>query len=363
MRIPIPRWLAGRSRVALAPSRILHAACTTRYGEAPGDDDVHALVADLPAIGPVAPPWIAVGHRDTPAGSVWNLLLCPPSDPRSGRNLPEGLEPGDGLVEVVLPEVLWVLALLGRGQGEFRTTVSAAGAWISRWEDGEPAQVDGPFPEGSDRLAAWTLASEGRRETVAWREPSDQELADLALDNPEAQMLSAPQSRRRAERLADRTTLARCGAVLLATAVLALVVHLPVLWLRQSLGATERRLAAVRPDIDRLEALRLDANRDAAYLEASRPAFRPAATPLPLLSGIAGALPPGVRFLTLEMDSPPGDSGWTLRADARLDDWRGVPQLVDSLRHVAGVGDVRIASQQREQEKVHLVVNLSGRWP
>ena len=134
-------------------------------------------------------------------------------------------------------------------------------------------------------------------------------------------------------------------------------------WLERSLKATEVRLAAVRPDIDRLDQLHAEALRDAAYLEASRPAFQPARTPLPLLSGLARALPPGVRFLTLQMDSPPGDSGWSLRADARLDDWRGVPVLVDSLRRVQGVDDVRVGSQQRQQEKVHLVVNLVGRWP
>lgn len=349
--------------MVLAPSRILQAACTTRYGEAPGDDDVHALVADLPSCGPTAPPWITLGHRDTPAGSVWNLVLCPPVDPRTGRNLPAGTEPGTGPCEVVLPEVLWALALLGRGNAEFRHCRSPSGTWISRWEDGQPASVDGPFAESSPRLADWMRNRGEDGETIPWREASEPELLDLALENPESQMLTSAQADLRAERLADRATLARCAAVVVAGVVLALLIQAPVLWLERSLKATEVRLAAVRPDIDRLDQLHAEALRDAAYLEASRPAFRPARTPLPLLSGLARALPPGVRLLTLHMDSPPGDSGWTLRADARLDDWRGVPVLVDSLRRVQGVGDVRVGSQQRQQEKVHLVVDLSGRWP
>lgn len=349
--------------MALAPSRILQAACTTRYGEAPGDDDVHALVADLPSCGPFAPPWITLGHRDTPAGSVWNLVLCPPVDPRTGRNLPTGIEPGIGTCEVVLPEVLWALALLGRGSEAFRLCRSPSGTWISRWEDGQPALVDGPFPPSSSRLAAWMRDTGDACESIPWRDATELELLDLAHENPESQMLSSAQAQLRAERLGDRATLARCAAVLATGVVLALAIHAPVLWLERSLKATEVRLAAVRPDIDRLDQLHAEALRDAAYLEASRPAFQPARTPLPLLSGLARALPPGVRFLTLQMDSPPGDSGWSLRADARLDDWRGVPVLVDSLRRVQGVDDVRVGSQQRQQEKVHLVVNLVGRWP
>lgn len=363
MRIPIPRWLAGRSRVVLAPSRILQAACTTRYGEAPGDDDVHALIADIPASESSPPPWITLGHRDTPAGTVWNLVLCPPATPRTGRNLPPGVEPGDGSSEVVLPEVLWALSLLGRGTAPSRSAHGPSGTWISRWEDGQPTLVDGPFPEGSPRLAAWLATAGEDLEDIPWRTATEEELLDLARENPESQMLSPGQANRRAERLADRVALARVGAVVVTALVLALAVRAPVWWLERSLRSTEERLAAVRPDIDRLDRLQDEALRDAAYLEASRPAFRPARTPLPLLSGLAGALPPGVRFLTLQLESPPGDSGWTLRADARLDDWRGVPVLVDSLRGVEGVADVRVGSQQRQEEKVHLVLDLSGRWP
>jgi len=364
MPIPNPRWLVGRPRVALAASRILPATCTTPYGESPGDDEIAALVREFAGADCPAVPWFPVAHRDTPAGTVWSVLVCPPLDRSTGRNPSEGADPARGArCEVVLPEVLWAVSVLGAGSGRLRETRSPEGVWISTWSEGMVDRVDGPFPDDAAVLRSWRSAQEAPPEDVAWMAPEAGRLQDLAADHPEAQMLEPRESLRREELLADRTTLARGAAILVAAIVLGAIARLPVVWAGHVLSRTEARLASVRPDLDRLDGIRRQAVRDARFLDSSQAAFRPSASPWPLLSGIARGLPGGVRLQTLQLESPPGDSGWTLRIDARLPDWRGVAGLVDSLRRVPSVRDVHVETQQREQEKVHLVLTMDGTWP
>lgn len=364
MTIRLPRGLAGRPRATLAASRVLRASCTTRYGESPGDEEIARLVESRLGSSPRTLAWFPAAHRDQPEGTVWKVVLCPPLDARSGRNLAEGREPGPAegaSCEVVLPEALWAARVLEGGIRPRRRTRCAAGVWISRWAEGQLEDLDGPFQEGSPALEAWMATDEV--EDVPWRDATDEELSVLADEHPQAQMLSDAVSQARHERLADTTTIWRTFAVVAGALVLALLVRSPVWWAGAILHSTRERLVEVKPELDRLERLRGQAVVDARFLEASAPAFRPPASAGPLLVGIARKLPTGVRLRGLQFDSPPGEMGWKLRTEARLDDWRSVATLVDSLRVVDGVSDVRVETQQREQEKVHLVVSLTGRWP
>lgn len=350
--------------MALAPSRLLQATCTTRYGDVPGDGEIADLVRSRLGSCPDTLAWFPASHRDQPEGTVWKVFLCPAIDPGSGRNLAAGVQPGplEGPVrEAVLPEALWAARVLEAGSRPRRLLRGPRGLWTSQWSDGMLESLDGPFPEGSPAVASWSSPVEA--EELPWREPSDADLASLLDEHPQAQMLSEVVASSRRDRLADRTTLWRILAVLAAALTAGLLVRAPVWWAATDLRSTEARLAQVRPELDRLERLRGQALVDARFLEASASAFRPPASVRPLLAGIARRLPSGVRLRGLQFDSPPGESAWRLRAEARLDDWRSVAVLVDSLRGVEGVSDVRVETQQREQEKVHLVVSMDGVWP
>ena len=364
MTIRLPRGLAGRPRATLAPSRILQATCTTRYGETPGDHEVASLVEARFGSSPPSLAWFATAHRDQPEGTVWKVFLCPARDPRTGRNLAQGEEPGPKTgktCEVVLPEALWIARVLERGSRPRRTTRTGEGAWVSEWADGMLEFLDGPFPVGSASLRSWL--DRDAFEEVPWRAATPEDLVDLSDEHPESQMLSESVATRRHEGLANRTALWRSLAVVSVAVLLGVVARAPVWWAAGRLDSTEARLAEVKPELDRLERIRDQATRDARFLEASSAAFRPGASARPLVAGIAAKLPAGVRLRGLQFDSPPGETAWRLRTEARLDDWRSVATLVDSLRKVEGVSDVRVETQQREQEKVHLVVSLNGVWP
>lgn len=222
-------------------------------------------------------------------------------------------------------------------------------------------EFDGPFPAGAVPGARWSATS-AESEDVPWRDPDQDALRALADEHPEAQMLSPSASVRRRERLATRVSLARATVVAVAAAAVALVAQVPHWIALRNLSATELRLAAIRPGIDRLERLRSGLARDAEFLSSSAIALSPSASPRPLLDDIARRIPSGVRLLSLQFESPPGESGWMLRTDIRLDDWRGVPMLVDSMRLAPGVREVRVETQQRENESVHLALSMKGEW-
>ena len=356
-----PRILLGRPDVALAPSRILPCACTTRYGDAPDDDDILAQVPESFGTRPEWLPWFPASQQDTPAGTVWNAFVCVPLDSSSRRNLVSGCGLPKTRFEILLPEGLWAYTLLSRGKGALRVLRSPSGLWFSRWNEGQARSLEGPFP--ADAVPSrWTCES-GEQEHPDWSEPEAEALARLADDYPEAQLLPPIEAARRRERLATTTTLARVGAVALAGLFVVLATQVPVWVAGRGLHATEVRLASVRPDIDRLDRLRASVRRDAAYLAASSGALRPAASPLPLLEGLARRLPEGGRLLNFQLESPPGEPGWKLRTDIRLPDWDGVPALVDSSRLVPSVRDVKVESQQRDKDRVHLVLSLEGDWP
>lgn len=353
----------GSPDVGLAPSRLLPGSCTTRYGEAPDDHDVLGLVPDPFGTRPDWMPWFPAGQKDTPAGSVWTVFATTPVDPASKRNLSGGAEAGgDERPEIVLPEGLWAFTLLSGGKAATRSATSPSGTWFSRWDEGQIVSLEGPF--AADRVPVrWSAEAVDGMERIGWKAPSPADLLRLAEDHPEAQMLSPTETVRRRSRLATRTSIARSASVVLVALFAGLLAQAPAWWASRNLAATERRLASVRPDIDRLERIRASIVSDAAFLAASSDALRPSASPLVLLDGISRRLPEGVRLLTFQLESPPGETGWAVRTDVRLPDWRGVASLVDSIRTVPGVADVRVQSQQRDQERVHLVLALKGTWP
>lgn len=350
----------GSPDVGLAPSRLMPGSCTTRYGEVPDDRDILSLVPDSFGIRPDWLPWFPAGQKDTPAGSVWTVFVAAPVDPATKRNLSSGVEAGSReLPGIVLPEGLWAFAILSRGKAAARSTAAPSGIWFSRWDDGQIVALEGPFEAGSVP-ARWS--AEGT-ELLEWKEPTPEDLLGLADDHPEAQMLSPTETVQRRSRLAARTSLARSAVVVLVAVFAGLLAQAPSWWASRTLAATERRLASVRPDIDRLERVRAAIASDATFLAASADALRPSASPLGLLDGISRRLPEGVRLLSFQLESPPGETGWAVRTDVRLPDWRGVASLVDSIRMVPGVAEVRVQSQQRDRERVHLVLAMKGTWP
>ena len=363
MLFQTPRTLIGRPSAALAPSRVLPGSCTTRYGEAPGDDDVLSLVPDSFGIRPASVPWFPAAHQDTPAGTVWTVFVCPPVHASSRRNLSNGSEPGPGdMPEVVLPQSLWAFVLLGGGDAPLRRLRSPSGLWCSRWEEERIVSLDGPFPDDDAIPAFWSDARELGQD-VPWKEPSPVDFRMLVDDHPEAQMLSPAEDRRRRDRLATRTSVARTAAVAVVGLLAALLLQVPVWFASRSLAATEARLSSVRGELERLDKIRQTSLRDAAYISASTEALRPSGSPVGVLDGVARRLPRGVHFLSFQLEAPPGESGWAVRTDVRLPDWRGVSGLVDSAKLAPGVRDVRVETQRREQESVQLVLSLRGDWP
>ena len=363
MRFQMPRFLLGRPSVAFAPSRILPCSCTTRYGEAPCDDDILGQVPDTFGIRPSSLPWFPAAHQDTPSGTVWTVFACPPLDPATRGNPPDGSEPGgDDSPEFVLPQALWAFALLAEGSAPSRRLLSPSGIWLSRWDEDRVVSLEGPFPPDADLPSCWSDVRDAGEE-VSWRGPLATDLRNLAADNPEAQMLSPGEDRRRRDRLATRASLSRSAVVALAALAAALVVQVPAWFASRSLAATEARLSSVRGDLERLDRIRQSSRCDAAYVEASAQALRPSGSPVGVLDGIARRLPSGVRLLSFQLESPPGETGWEVRTDVRLPDWRGVASFVDSVKLVPGVREVRVATQQRDQEAVHLALQVRGDWP
>lgn len=346
----------------LASSRLLPGACTTRYGEAPGDDNVLALVPESFGIHPESLPWFPVAHQDTPAGTVWTVFVCPPVQEASRRNLSVGIEAGSGDgPEVVLPKALWVFCVLCEGTAPLRRIHSPEGLWLSRWEDGQLASFGGPFPDDASIPSSWNDVRD-QGEEIPWKEPDPLDLARLAEEYPEAQMLSLDEDRRRRDRLATRTSLCRAGAIAAVVLFAAIALQIPVWCASRSLAATEARLSSVRGELERLDRIRQSSLRDASYLAASSQALRRSGSPVGLLDGIARRLPQGAHLQSFEFESPPSESGWAARTDVRLPDWRGVSVLVDSVKLAPGVRDVHVATQQRDQERVHLVLALHGDW-
>lgn len=350
--------LGGHPRVALSPSHLLAGEVTTPYGHDPSPESVEsawrAIARDRPC-----PPWLLLGPSDTPNGTVWKLAWCPPSGP-----VPDA-------TEIVLPQAAWALELLSAQSGlqgpHLRIADSPAGTWIGLWDNSGCLRLHGPHPSksiGVERLRAWAAVEAielGGEIQAPWSPPSPADLRHLAAQRPESDLLDTGESVRRTGSRADRTALARVAAVVAAFALVTvgLTAVQALSWHR--LSTQEKRLSSVRSLLDRSVRLR---ERDALLadsLRLMRDALRPNSSADRILSGLSRKVPPAASLQVLALDGD-GDT-WRMRAETRLPSWDMVEPFSQSLRTIAGVEHVAIASQTRSGDAVSAVVELTGRWP
>jgi hypothetical protein len=350
--------LGGLPRVALSPSHLLNGEVTTPYGQDPSPEGVEAAWRDL-AGDSVLPPWILLGRRDTPNGTVWRLSWCPPRGP------------SPTLAEVALPEGLWALERLTAEPDpegwNLRILASPQGTWVGLWEGARCERLHGPYPSepvGIARVRA-IAAKNGVVPTAQirgiWKVPSPHDLRALAGSYPESDLLATTESVRRNGIRADHTAVARVLAILavFATITFGLGVLQATAWsLRRS---QDTRLESVQPLLDRVAALRKSraALRDSIWIR--KEAMAPNSAVDRILSGIARKIPEGAGLQVLALER--SDSGWRVRTEASLSDWNQVQPLAQALRSVPGVARVAVASQARSGSGVSAVLELEGRWP
>ncbi|HXP90772.1 MAG TPA: hypothetical protein VN931_07595 [Fibrobacteria bacterium] len=350
--------LGGLPRVALSPSHLLNGEVTTPYGQDPSPEAVEAAWRDLSG-DRILPPWILLGRRDTPNGTVWRLSWCPPRGP-----LPAS-------VEVALPEGLWALELLTGESGpegwHLRILASPLGTWVGLWEGARCERLHGPHPSesgGVDRVRA-IAARTGVVPTAeirgVWSVPSGQDLRALAGSHPESDLLPTTESVRRGGIRADHAAFARILAILAAFATVTVGLGLvqAAAWsLRRS---QDIRLESVQPLLDRVASLRKSRAvlRDSIWMR--KDALAPNAAVDRILAGIARKIPDGASLQALALER--SDSGWRVRTEASLSDWNQVQPFAQSLRAVPGVAKVVIASQARSGSGISAVLELEGTWP
>jgi len=350
--------LGGLPRVALSPSHLLNGEVTTPYGQDPSHEGIEASWRDRAGDRPL-PPWILLGRRDTPNGTVWRLCWCPPRGP------------SPTLAEIVLPEGLWTLERLAAEsspQGwHLRILGSPGGSWVGLWEGARCERLHGPYPSeaaGVERVRA-IAAGAGIESTAevrgTWRIPSARELRALAEAYPESELLSTTESVRRTGIRADRASVARVLAILalFASVTLGLGVLQAAAWsLRRSEDA---RLESVQPLLDRVAALRISRAALADSIWIRKDALAPNTPVDRILSGISRKIPEGSSLQALALER--SDGGWRVRTEASLSDWNQVQPLAQSLRSVPGIAKVAVASQARSGTGVSAVLELEGEWP
>lgn len=350
--------LGAHPRVALSPSHLLNGEVTTPYGQHPSLNDVEKSWRDLAGDKPM-PPWILLGPRDTPNGTVWRLSWCPPL-----ADMPVG-------AEIVLPEATWALERLSEEPGpegwHLRVLPSPHGAWIGLWEGSRCDHLHGPYATetfGVARLGSIAakagLAPSGEIHGT-WVDPSPRDLRELASVHPESDQLSVAESLRRGNSRSDRVA---AGRVLAVVAIFLLVslgfgAVQVVAWRMRA--SQETRLASVRPLLDRATALRATRTRLEDSIRVRRDALVPNSSADRVLAGIARKVPEGASLQVLALERS-GD-GWRVRTEARLSDWNQVQPFAQSLRSVDGVAKVSIASQARSGDGVTAVLELEGLWP
>jgi hypothetical protein len=350
--------LGGLPRVALSPSHLLNGEVTTPYGQDPSPEGVEAAWRDRAADRPL-PPWILLGRRDTPNGTVWRLGWCPPRGP-----LPN-------LAEIVLPEGLWALERLASESGpegwHLRILDSPPGAWVGLWEGSRCDRLHGPYTNesaGIDRVRA-IAAIAGVVPTAevrgVWRVPSRRELRELSEAHPESDLLPTPESVRRNGTRADHAAVGRVLAILavFASITLGLGAIQATAWsLRRS---QDTRLESVQSLLDRVAALRKSRATLQDSIRVRMDALTPNSAVDRILSGIARKVPEGASLQAMALER--SDSGWRVRTEAKFSDWNQVQPLAQALRSVPGVSKVGVASQARSGNGVSAVLELEGEWP
>ena len=350
--------LGAHPRVALSASHLLNGEVTTPYGQDPSLDAVETAWRDAAGNTP-APPWLLLGPRDTPNGTVWRLSWCPPRSDMPGSS------------EIVLPRAAWVLERLSEEAGpegwHLRVLASPFGTWVGLWEGSRCDRLHGPYAnehEGIARVQAIAAKSgiEPSGEVRgSWTTPTTRALRELAAARPESDLLGPTESVRRNESRADRVAGARVLAMLalfgLVTVGFGLVQG--IAWkLRDS---QETRLESVRPLLDRVAILRESRQRLGDSVRVLRDALAPNSSADRILSGIARVVPDGASLQALALER--SGEGWRVRTEARLCTWNQVQPFAQSLRSVPGVAKVAVASQPRSGDGVLAVLELEGTWP
>lgn len=350
--------LFGRPRVRLSPSLLLGGEVTTPYGQEPSPDAILSVWQDRAGDRPI-PPWILLGPRDTPNGTVWRFAWCPPT-----CELPPN-------TEIVLPCAAWVMEILSEATGpsdwHSRLLSSPDGYWIGLWEGVRCERILGPFP--SKELAWKRLAEHARKAeiepgaqvTCKWVAPDAAALRRTADTRPESDLLPPAESLHRAQSRADWTAVTRTGTVVGLLCSISLGLGVWQLAERRSRLLEETRLASVRPLLERVSVLRRSREALLDSLRSHRDAMAPNSSLDRILSGIARTVPEGAKLQVLQLES--AGAGWKARTEARLASWDQVQPFAQALRAANGVDQVAVVSQNRSDEGVQAVFELKGKWP
>lgn len=357
MKPPI-NLVLGRPRVALAPSRLLSGEVTTPYGAMPSEEAVSTAWRRL--AGDVEPPpWIVLGRRDAPSGTIWGLAWCPPT----------GALPEDA--EIVLPEAAWALENLDEIQGpetwHLRRLHSPSGVWLSVWEGSrcehlrppskDPAQIE-PLERA---IAARRGAVDLSEFEATWHPPSPDRLWMLSESAPESDLLPVTDSVRRRDRRSTRVALARVVAVLIVLAVVTGGFGLFQLWHAHQRRTEEMRLDSVRVLVDRTSSLESSRQHLIDSLRTFREALRRSEATDLVVARLAAKIPSTARLQVLALEEIPG--GWRVRTEARLPDWSSIQPFAQALRTIEGVSKVSIANQVRQSDAVSAILEIEGTWP
>lgn len=350
--------LCGRPRVQLSTSLLLGGEVTTPYGQEPSADAIEAVWQDRAGDHPL-PPWILLGPRDTPNGTVWKLAWCPPSG-----ELPVA-------TEIVLPRAAWAMEILAGASGlpgwHSRILPSPDGFWMAHWEGSRCERILGPFP--TEDLARARLAEHARKAEIesgpevacTWIAPRPDTLRRTAEVRPESDLLSPSESLHRTESRADWTALARTGMILSILGAVSFCLGAWQIAEHRSRAREETRLASVSSLLERVSDLRRSRATLLDSLRSHREAMTPNSSLDRIVSGIARTLPEGAKLQVLQLEST--QSGWKARTEARLPSWDQVQPFAQSLRAANGVHQVAVVSQNRSDDGVAAVFELQGNWP
>jgi len=350
--------MLGRPRVALSPSRLLAGEVTTPYGSLP-TDDVVASAWRNEAGDRDCPPWLILGRRDAPSGSIWRLAWCP-----SDGRLPSQ-------AEIVLPEAAWALERLNEVAGpegwHLRSLESPFGYWIGLWEGSRCEHLQSPGRERSEavRLEQALAARRGAHHPPEllgeWAQPSARQLSSVAEESPESDLLSTTESVLRQERRADATAVARLTGIVLIFGLATALFGAFQLWHSRQRHVQEARLEAVRPLVERTNALEASRAQQLDSLRTFREAMRPSEAAGIVISRIASKVPDGARLTVLALEETPG--GWRIRTEARLADWNAIQPFSEAIRGVAGVTKATVSNQARQADAVSAILDIEGVWP
>ena len=348
----------GRPRVALAPSRLLSGEVTTPYGNIPGDD----LVSDAwraEAGDRDCPPWMILGRRDAPSGTIWRLAWCPPAGP-----LPEGSE-------IVLPQAAWALECMNATQGpqgwHLRSLESPFGFWIGLWEGSRCEHLQPPSSDRDQALRMERALATKRGGPLAqellsdWTAPEPRDLALLADASPESDLLDAKASLVRNERRAWSCAFARVALVLAVLAMVCGALGALQVWQARERHAQESRLAAVESLVERSSELETVRSRLIDTLLTFQDALHRSEAADLVVAAIAAQVPAGAHLQALALEE--SAAGWRLRTDARLPDWDAIQPFTQALRKIPAVSKVSVANQARQADAISAVVEIEGRWP